>query len=780
KYYPYGKLPANLTDVEIYRDSPAADANYWTLSTNNSFQDWQSYAQGTDTDWQEVMFQTALIQEYRLNLSGGNESTKYSLMGGYLNQDGIVINSAYERLSGRINWEHKLNAKLKLTANISSYRAVYDGIATGSADGVITNMLKQKPTTPFDINRLEEEDESSLISNPYIQARDITKDRFRNNLVARLVLDYNINKFWQFKATGTYVNNNNKDKTFYPYNVSQGFKSHGTGIQVNSANDKLLGEAFLTYTKRFNKSHRLKVMGGAIVEKFVSESVSINNQNFPNINLGSDGLQLGIEPQIPTSSYIAYQMLSVLGRAEYNIKDRYLLTGTLREDGSSRFGTGNKWALFPSLAFAWRVSEEKFLKNQELISNLKLRLSAGSSGNTAIPAYRSLSSIGMAFHPMNGKDVLYGTYINRFTNKNLRWETTDQLDGGLDFGLFDNRFNVTIDAYLKRTRDLLLEKNTPLYSGQRKTWTNIGAIRNKGLEITFGAIPVRNKNWDWTMDFNIAFNRSKVLDIGPGGEMGFDPGVIPGSGNFVMIRQGESLGQWYGYKVEGVYHSQAEIDADPITEVLGRKKENLRPGDHKFVDVYPDNKIDSRDLTILGRGEPLFTGGFTNALSYKGLHLSFMLQYSYGAKVFNANRAALDSGRDGYNQTAHLADSWRPTLYNAAGDLVDAGNPKGKYRLPGGEAENYCLSEFIEDGSFLRISDITLAYTLPKKTIRKWKVQGIKLFASAKNVYTFTRYFGYDPEVNTRQGQTGDLMPSLDFGAYPRNKAISFGLDITF
>lgn len=779
-YYKYGSLPGNLTDAAVYRDGTESDANYWVLSTNNSFQNWQSYADSTNTDWQDVMFRTALVQEYRVNVSGGTANSKYSVMGGYLNQDGIVINSGYERFSGRLNWENKLTSKLKLTTNISVSRTTYDGIATGPSDGVISNMLKQKPITAFDRNSIEEENESSLISNPYIQAKNITKDRFRNNLVARMVLDYAISKEFQFKATGTYVNNNNKDKTFYPANVSQGFKSNGRGFITDTENTKLIGEAFLTYIKRFKKSHRIKIMAGSILEKYRNESLTTENQDFPETNLGANGMQLGINPQIPVSAMNGYQMASFLGRAEYSYKDRYLLTGTLRADGSSRFGADNRWAVFPSIALAWRISEENFIKNLDVFSNMKLRLSYGSSGNTAIPAYRSLSTINTAFNPMDGTNISYGTYVNTISNPDLKWETTDQFDFGLDFGFFDNRLNLTIDGYLKKTKDLLLEKNTPLYSGYRKTWANIGSIENKGLEITLGGVLINTRDWNWAMDFNIAFNRSKVLDIGPGGEMGFDPGVIPGSGNFVMIKEGESLGQWYGYKVDGVYKSQAEINEHEITEVLGRQKSTLRPGDHKFVDTNKDGRVDSDDLTCLGRGEPLYTGGLTNSVSYKGFEFSFMLQYSYGAKVFNANLAVLDAGREGYNQTTHLTNSWMPTLYNEAGELVDAGNPNGKYRFPGGPAENYCLSEFIEDGSFLRISDITLAYSFPKKMLRKFKMQELRIFTTAKNIHTFTSYFGFDPEVNTRQGQTGDLMPSLDYGSYPRNKAFSVGLNVTF
>lgn len=786
KYYKYGTDPSTFADGTVYRDGTNADANYWVLANkNNSFIDWRSYQDSINTDWQDIMFQTAMIQEYRLNVSGGTTDTKYAISGGYLNQEGIVINSGYNRYSGRMNIEQKLSPKFKLIANLSSTRSKYTGLATGSMDGIISSLLRQRPTLAYAIEDLNEDltgDGGALISNPYLQVKDISRDRYRDNFTARFVLDYNLNKRMLLRATGTYVDNNNKDKSFYPATTSQGFKSGGRAVVLNSDNTKLMGEAFIYYNNRFGKIHNLKLMGGTSVESGSTENLTTENQSFPSINLGADAIHLGTYPVIPITSIVEWNMASFFGRAEYSLKNKYLATITARYDGSSRFGSGNKWAFFPSAALAWRVSEEEIIKQLNIFDNFKLRLGAGRSGNTAIPSYRSLSTITTAFHPMDGESVNYGVVIDRPSSKTLKWETTDQYDAGLDLGFFENKLRIVIDAYSKTTKDLLLEKNTPLYSGYSKTWDNIGSIRNRGIEFSFGATVVKAKDWNWDVDFNIAFNKSKVLDIGPGGEMGFDPGIIPGSGNFVMIRKGQSLGQWYGYQVDGVYQSQYEIDDHGLTEVLGASGTSLtlRPGDHKFVDQNKDGKINSDDLTVLGRGEPLYTGGFTSTLSYKGFEFGFTLQYSYGAKVFNANLATLDSGREGYNQTTHIRDSWSPTLYTMSGELYEAGNPNGKYRLAGGAAENYCLSEFLEDGSFLRISDVTLGYMFSRKITKSLKIQGLKIFASAKNLHVFSNYSGYDPEVNTRQGQTGDLMPSLDFSSYPRSRTFSFGCNIAF
>jgi TonB-linked SusC/RagA family outer membrane protein len=784
KYYKYGTDPATFpSDASVYRDGTGSDANYWLLSDNNIFRDWLSYGNSTNTDWQDVMFRTALIREYRVNLSGGSADTKYAFMGGYLNQDGIVVNSAYERFSGRIKLDQKLSKSLQLMANIAATKGKYDGLATGSSDGLITSLLRQRPTLGNYENAIADEELSGgIISNPFVQARDIVRDRYRNNLSVRLQLDYTINKAFLFRTTGAYVNNNDKDKLFYPANTSQGFKTNGRAVVADSENTRLTGEAFLYYTRKFGKNNRLKLMSGATVETSDKESLNTENQYFPTLNLGVNSLQQGINPQVPTTTITPIRMISFLGRAEYALKDRYLVTGTIRRDGSSRFGAGNKWATFPSIAFGWRISDEDIIRQMHLFDNLKLRISAGRSGNTAIPVYRSISTVATAFHPMNGENINYGVVIERTDNKDLKWETTDQYDAGLDFAFFNHALRITADVYLKKTNDLLLEKNAPYYTGYEKGWANIGSVQNKGLEITLGATPVSNKNLRWELDFNIAFNRSKVLHIGPGGQMGFDPGVIPGSGNFVMIREGESIGQWYGYKVDGVYRSQQEIDSHGLTELLGTSGANLalQPGDHKFVDQNGDKKINSDDLVVLGRGEPLAMGGLSTTLHCRGIELSVVWQYSYGAKVFNANLATLDSGRDAYNQTSHIANCWLPTLYDEHGTIVDPGNPNGTSRMPGRGAENYCLSNFIEDGSFVRLSDITLSYTFKKRFLHQLNIQHLKVFLTGKNLYLLSSYSGYDPEVNTRQGQTGDLMPSLDFSAYPRSQAFSAGFNISF
>lgn len=785
KYYSYGTDPSKLGDGVVYRDNPNGDGNYWVLPKSSIYENWREYGQPgrVNTDWQDLMFRSAMYQEYRVNVSGGNRNTRYAVSGGYLNQDGIVVNSGYVRYSGRVNLTQKLARTVTMTANLSGSRTKNSGLATGSSDGLIMKLLRQSPLRSASSSDVEEgsgDEQGQLVSNPYVQVRDITNDRYKDNFTARLQFEWKIIPQLSLRAAGTYEDNHQKTDVFYPANTEQGFKANGRGIVSSADIKKLSGEAFLTYENKWKSGHKLRVLGGSTVESYRSNVVRTENQDFPSLNLGVDGIGMGIAPQIPTTTIVTWNLASFIARAEYNYKERYLVTASYRADGSSRFGAGNKWAGFPSVGAAWRINEESFVKDLNVFYNLKLRFGYGRSGNTAIPAFRSLSTVATSFYPMNGSDLSYGAIIDRPANPSLRWETTDMINVGLDMAFFNNRLALTLELYDKKTTDLLLEKNAALATGYEKGWANIGSVRNQGLEITLDAVPVSTKNWKWTMNFNIGFNRSEVLDIGPGGEKGFDPGVIPGSGNFVMIRKGHSLGQWYGYKIDGIYGSQYEIDEHGLTEVLGQKIANVRPGDYRFHDRNGDHKITSEDLDLLGSGEPLFTGGFTNTLSYKSLSLSVSMQFSYGATVFNANLHSLTSGRDGHNQIAAMRNSWSPTLYDEAGNVAFAGSRGAKYRMAGGAALNYCNSKLLEDGSFLRIGDVTLSYSFPQKVARKIGMQGLKLFASVKNLHVFTDYSGYDPEVNTRQGQTGDLMPSLDYSAYPRNRSYSVGFNFIF
>jgi TonB-linked SusC/RagA family outer membrane protein len=778
--------PAATVGRLIFKDTSLDDPSggYWSLP-EVGFDNYMSdnFTYQNNTDWQDLLYQTATTQDYRLTVSAGSEKNKISVMANYYNQEGIVVFSDYERFSGRVNLEQDLSSKVKLSTNLSVSRTSLDGVPTGTNDGITTNMLRQSPNISphegdFDMEDLADSDATTI--NPYYNAKHITKDRFRHVLSTRLVLDWNITKHLLFKTTGTYNYRNAENNTFYPKSVTQGTNYKGRAIVAMNDETSLLNENFLYYDQKLGEKHQLDVMGGAIFEQNKVKSKQIINDNFQVETLGANALGQGTSPQIPISATTIWRMTSFLSRINYNFDRKYLLTTTFRADGSSRFGDNNKWGFFPSVAVAWRASEEKFVKQWNIFSDLKLRTSVGMSGNTSISSYQTLSAMTTAFVPMDGTTLYYGMKTSRPENKSLKWEITTQYDAGIDLGFWDNRLTMVFDVYLKRTNDLLLQKDVMRYTGYEKTWSNIGEIQNKGMELTLIADILNRKDFSWSVNFNIGFNRSKVIDIGGNGVWLSDPVGLAGMGNMLAFVNGGPIAQWYGYRTNGIWKSQKEIDDSSIISQNGVAKANLTPGMIKVMDTNDDDVVDDNDKVCLGNGDPKYAGGFGSNFSYKGIEVMMAFQYSYGAKVFNMNRVTIDQGNN-YNGLAYLNDCWVPSLYSLTdGTLVVAGNSDSSLRFPGRASQNIMLDTHIEDGSFLRFSDLTIGYVFPQKWTNSIKMERIKVFFSAKNLYMWSKYIGYDPEVNTKDQASGNLMNGFDLAAYPRARTFSFGLNFVF
>lgn len=774
-----------LTGYTYFRDAPlGSPAGFWGVATDQTYHDWYNYnnPDSVNTNWQKAMFQNSAVQEYRISASGGSKDTKFSFMGGYLNQGGLIVFSGYERFNGRFNFQQKLSPAVTLTSNISGSRTTINGFISGSQNGgitsnaVITSMFSQQPVKPLSFSDIEDNEgvEGYISTNPYSLAKNVTNKRSNAEWVTRLALDWNINKHFTFRTTGNYSAVNTNTDAYYPKNTSSGAKYDGRAVLARGATDKLMNENLLYYKGNIGRDHSINVMGGAIIEQNKASLVTAENQHYDIELLGPYGLGNGTVPVIPTYNITKWTMASFLGRAEYNYRQKYMATLTMRADGSSRFSKNNKWGYFPSAAIAWRASEEKFLKQVHAISNLKFRASLGQSGNTAIPSYLTLSTITTYFSPMDGYVPDFGVVVERPENPSLKWETTTQVDAGMDLGLWNDKVNITADWYLKRTKDLLIEQITPGYSGYRSAWNNLGSIQNSGLEFNISSPLVTRAQFGWNLDANIGFNRSKALEIGP--DLGLDPGVVSGIGTTAIIRNGQPIGQWFGYQTNGIFQSQAEIDASGLTVINGQAISKIRPGTRKFIDQNGDGIINTSDRVVLGKGQPSFTGGLTNAIRYKAFNLNVVVQYSYGNKLYNANRVAMEAGRSTNNMSKGSVNAWRPSLYDmTSGALVEKGNPNNSYRMPGSPEELLMLSDWIEDGSFIRLSDVTLSYHFKAR-----QIANVTLFISGKNLWVGTKYSGYDPEVNTRQGGFGDLMPSLDYASYPRSRVYSFGLKAQF
>jgi TonB-linked SusC/RagA family outer membrane protein len=470
----------------------------------------------------------------------------------------------------------------------------------------------------------------------------------------------------------------------------------------------------------------------------------------------------------------------------------------MRADASSVFAKNNKWGYFPSVGAAWRINEEKFLKSIREISNLKLRASYGVSGKQAISPYQSLSTASLSRMSTDGLTNNSTLVFNRLGNDNLKWETTREVDFGFDLGLFNERVSLTFDVYDKKTSDLLYEDPLPFYTGFRTQMTNVGEVQNRGIELSISASPLKKRNkLNWDINFNISKNVSKILSLGQQDFKLIGTGWSKAEAVQGILKVGDPLGNWYGYKTNGLWQSYAEIEAAQANGTLASGIP-CHPGYIKYQDIsgpagVPDGKITSDDRQILGNGFPNFTGGLSNSFTYKGVGLNITLQYSVGQDVFNATAwgiHAISPSGSSWSYSKDILQSFRPTLYQydavtgQKGEVFVEGVASNRYptfmaqRI--NNTEEIPLDWYIEDASFLRVADVTLSYSLNKKLISKMKISNLKFFLTGTNLFVFTNYTGYDPEVNSSRGQASYLMPGLDNQSYPKSRIVSAGVNLTF
>lgn len=777
-YRPTGNANTNQIDLVDAEGVPyrlTLSGNQYTTLYENSLS-----GDLPNTDWQNAMLRNALLQEYRLNISGADDKTNYSIMGNIFDQKGIVIFSDYTKYNVRLNLDRKIFNNLRVGINASGSIS-YQNSPTGN---VITNMLSQPPSKKEQAEEIETapgEDETVNL-NPVYQAEHIKNELKQEKLSFKTYVDYNFAKIFRLNVSGAYnINRSTRDR-YYPSNVTGGKATNGKAQNIIQNNLSWQNENLLYILPKPWNIHKLDGLVGVTLSGWDNESLTSEVNNFEYEGLGSNNLSFGTVPVLSTNSITHMRMLSAIARANYTLKDRYLMTFSMRADGSSRFAPGNKWAYFPSGAFAWRLSEEPFIKRLNVFSNLKLRMSAGRSGNTGISAYQTLAVMNSSNYAMNGSDGSFGAVASRIPNKDLTWETTNQYDLGFDLGFFNNRLTAEVDLYYKQTRDLLLIENIPNYLGYKSRWTNKGKVDNRGLEITILGTPIAKKNFTWSSNFNISFNRSKVLYINEKGIM-YLSNTAQSATDFNVVMEGKPLGLWYGYKVKGIYKSESELKTSGIKSIF--EDSALRPGYLEYEDINGDKVINEADRQILGYAEPKFTGGFNNTFDYKDFSLYIGMEFRYGGTVFNATRMSMENGKGARNQTKRYAMyHYVPTLYyKDSGELYMLGNEDVAYLRTAANqkasGDYVCSSLYIEDGSYLRISDISLSYKLPKKYIQKIKMQEAKFFVSVRNPFLFTKYTGYDPDVNMA-GSNKDLAPNLDNMAYPRTRSFTMGVNLSF
>ncbi|MCI9845987.1 TonB-dependent receptor [Flavobacterium pectinovorum] len=754
-------------------------------------------------NWQEEVFgNTAESQYHKLSISGGENDTKYNAFYSYNNDEGIMLESESVKNIAKLTVTHSISKKFAVTGTVNYSNQKTTGLGTGEGGNarlsMLQTLLQYRPTigktgSDEDLKYLVidplDNQSSPIFQSPLITIDTQKREAIKKTLNMSMQLQYNITPKLIYRGLVNYADNSFISKYFNGSDGIQAIRSGGANGGINTnLSSRLNYNNVLTYSNTFNKKHKFDVTAGQEYIYNYAESVSVSAAAFPRVNSGWDKLELGTIPGIPTSYAEDDKLLSFFGKANYSFKNRYLFSASIRADGSSKFGTENQWGYFPSVSVAWRAIEENFMKNIPVFSDLKFRASYGEAGNNRIANYAALGIFNSGSYPLNNQ-VNISAFQNNLPNPYLKWEATKSTNIGLDLGFFKQRIALTTELYENRSEDLLYNTRVPSSSGFKKQFQNIGATSNRGIEFTLNTVNVKNDNFNWNTSFNIAFNKTKVLALSQG-----ETSLITNSytdRNDYILQVGKPVGIMYGYVSDGLYQV-SDFDYNPTTSAYTLKSgvvsDNVvvQPGFIKFKDIsgpngIPDGVINDLDRTQIGDANPKYTGGLNNTFSYKGIDLSVFLDFTVGNDIYNAN--VLNNSRlnlDNQNTFALYADRW--TTINAAGERVtnpdelaalNTGKTKPAYN---GNATGRLYSDIIEDGSFLRINNISLGYTLPKKWLSASKISNMRIYFTAYNLYVFTKYSGYDPEVSVIDNA---ITRGVDFSAYPRSKSFVTGLNIS-
>ena len=768
-----------VLSVEINSNySLQSTANRLDLLNADEFATYQqtinpTYSQGTeDTDWQDVIYTTGSTANHQFSFSGGSEKINFYASANYFKQDGIIVNSDFEKLTFLSNIDAQVTDKLKLGMNLFGSRGTKNGVLTqstgetanGGGDDVISLAFRFTPDRGiYDENgNFTQNSVGDGVENPYAIANELTNETKTDNYRTNLYASYDILDNLNFRSTFGYSTKNETVGQFKPqtFQLSTGFAS-----LANARTTNLLSENYLTYKAELGKGD-LTLLGGYSYQKtntirFSALTQELLSDDFLFYNLAAGEVQT----RRVTSSFSESEIQSQFGRLNYDYDDKYLITATVRRDGASNFAENEKYAIFPSGAIGWKVSNENFLKDSETISNLKLRASYGVTGNQAISPYQSLAQL--AVTPATAIETDASVSVAQEANPDLKWESSYQTNIGLDLGLFNNAISLSLDYYNIDTKDLLLETATsPAYSGavDLEVFSNVGEINNKGFEISLSTRNISNDNFSWTTDFNLSTNKNEVITLNNGDIIdSAAPGYFSGKDTYIL-REGEAIGLFWGLEYEGVYQGGA------LPAGTALKGSFSEAGDPLFADLDGNGEIDTGDQQIMGDPNPDFTFGFTNNFSYKNLDLNIFFQGSQGGEILNLTNVQLFNGDS--NSITDVFNAWTPT--NTGSNI-----PSSKIR------DREISSRFVEDGSYIRLKNIALGYTFPSDLVENLGLDNLRISVSAQNLLTFTKYSGLDPEVSyfgSGGGDTGssNVVQGHDFGNYPTVRSINFSLNLKF
>ncbi len=763
-------------------------AEYQNMIRSNSGD--APYAQGSEkTDWQDEIYRTGSTQNHQLSVSGGSDNVNYYVSGTYFNQEGIVVNSNFEKIQFLANVDVKVGDRLKIGMNSIASRSEQDGVSTqstgrdaigsvnGGGDDVVGLAFRFAP----DVGRFGDDGNFSQntvgddIENPWAVATQITNETKTDNTRNNVYADFKIIEGLNFKTTLGYRTQNSTEGYFKPETF---VLSAGGAFLESVKRTRLLNENYLTYTRPIGQGNLTATVGHSY-QKSTTEGLEAGARGLLTDAFSWYNLEAGLLDQRTVDSrFSESEIESIFGRLNFDWADKYLLTATVRRDGASNFAENNKYAVFPSVALGWKISKENFLVGNPNISNLKLRASYGLTGNQAIGPYESLSIYRV--QPPSEVGGEFGVDLAREANPDLKWETSYQTNIGLDFGFLENRISFSIDYYNIDTEDLLaVDRASNFYLGTSDldVLRNVGSINNNGIELTLTSNNINKNNFRWTTNLNFARNRNEIVELSGGNEIlgSGAPGYFAG-GNTYLLREGEALGLFWGLDYQGVYQGGDIPAGTALQEVSFDGDGNAIPGEPLFAEVADeegnfDGAINDNDRQIIGDPNPDFTFGVTNTFTYGNFDLNIFFQGAVGGDIYNLTAVQLYNGDS--NALTDVLNSWTPD--NTGSDIPRAAI-RGRERS----------SRFVEDGSYVRLKNLALGYSLPTNNVlSKAGISSVRLSISAQNLLTFTNYSGLDPEVSyfgSGGESSGDdnVIQGHDYGNYPNLRSFTFGLNLKF
>ena len=724
------------------------------------------------TDWQGAVYQSAPMRNNEIRVSGSNGGTSIMTSASLFQQEGVVRNSDFSRGSLRFNLDQDIGKRLRFGTRSTYSRSVGNEVRVndgyGSGGGPVTMMaLRFAPT-------ISVYDSLGAYSGPLFPSQsmdnpaaivDLRDDKTTTDyLLGNIFGEFDLMKGLAFRSSLAYTSRGSLHQRYSSRLLRQTFGSGQANID-NSSRQTWLTENTLTFKRTFLTKHDVTLLGGFTAQETRNAGSSEQGVGFASDLLGYSRLNLA-DTVTGSSSASLERLASFLGRLNYTLSGKYLLTATLRADGSSKFAANNKWAYFPSAAIAWRAGDEPFIQQTfPRISELKFRASVGRTGSEAIGAYQSLAAWSIGAPYAVGLTAYHnGATLSRNANPNLKWETTDQTDVGVDLGLFDNRISITADAYRKQTNNLLYTKNVPYYTGFDSYVTNIGSIQNRGLEVS---IDTRSSvgEFDIRLGGNFALNRNKVTDLGGDFQQFYDGAnsSLPQYKGASVVQLGEPLGNFYGWIWDGIFQDSASV--------ANSGQAGARIGGMKLLDIsgpdgVPDGKIDNYDRTILGNAQPKYTFGQNGTVTFRGLSLSYILRGVRGLTVANLNRQGMETPGSSTNMTTAVLNYWTPS--NPTNDMTALG--VGPY--------DGMTTRWLEDGSFVRLQNMTLGWDIPERYTTRIGAGKVRAYLSGQNLYTWTKYTWYDPETSSRGGS--DLTLGWDDSSYPGVRTFTLGLNVGF